>query len=136
MANTFYCGGKTSRPQTMKTGGLGIPLSITKVESSSYDFDIGLLLSRAHFISPMMILEYKIHRQDGAQVFASSSTLDTRILVPSTTKRCQHGLEGLHVADVPAETLGVADVPARRFVEAGPSLRRTWYCSGLLQRTW
>jgi hypothetical protein len=33
MADTFYCGGKTSRPQTIKTGGLGIPLSITKVES-------------------------------------------------------------------------------------------------------
>ena len=136
MADTFYCGGKTSRPQTIKTGGLGIRHSITKVESWSYDSDIGLLLSRAHFISPMMILKYKIHHQDGAQVFASSSTLDTRILVPSTTKRCLHGLEGLFVADVPAETLGVADVPAetlgvadvpaRRFVDAGPSLRRTW----------
>jgi hypothetical protein len=52
--------------------------------------------------------------------------LNTRILVPSTTKRCLHGLEGLFVADVPAETLGVADVPARRFVDAGPRLRRTW----------
>ena len=62
--------------------------------------------------------------------------LNTRILVPSTTKRCLHGLEGLFVADVPAETLFVADVPAetrvvadvpaRRFVDAGPRLRRTW----------
>ncbi|KAJ5203014.1 hypothetical protein N7449_005093 [Penicillium cf. viridicatum] len=82
--------------------------------------------------------------------------LNTRILVPSTTKRCLHRLEGLFVADVPAETLGVADVPAetlgvadvpaetlgvadvpaetlgfadvpaRRFVDAGPGLRRTW----------
>ena len=62
--------------------------------------------------------------------------LNTRILVPSTTKRCLHGLEGLLVADAPAETLGVADVPAetlnvadvpaRRFVDAEPSLRRTW----------
>jgi hypothetical protein len=33
MADTFYCGGKTSGPQTMKTGGLGIQHSITKVES-------------------------------------------------------------------------------------------------------
>ena len=33
MADTFYCGGKTSRPQNMKTGGLGIRHSITKVES-------------------------------------------------------------------------------------------------------
>ena len=38
--------------------------------------------------------------------------LNTRILVPSTAKRCLHGLEALVVADVPAETLGVADVPA------------------------
>ena len=52
--------------------------------------------------------------------------LNTRILVPSTTKRCLHGLEGLFVADVPAETLVLADVPARRFVDAGPRLRRTW----------
>jgi hypothetical protein len=33
MSDTFYCGGKTSGPQTMKTGGLGIRHSITKVES-------------------------------------------------------------------------------------------------------
>jgi hypothetical protein len=33
MADTFYYGGKTSRPQTTKTGGLGIRHSITKVES-------------------------------------------------------------------------------------------------------
>jgi hypothetical protein len=94
----------------------------------------------------MIFLEYKIHHRDGAQVLASSSTLDTRILVPNTTKRCLHGLKGLFLADFPAETLGVADVPAetlgvadvpaetlvvadvpaRRFVDAGPSLRRTW----------
>jgi hypothetical protein len=42
--------------------------------------------------------------------------LNTRILVPSTTKRCLRGLEGLFVADVPAETLGVADVPAENLV--------------------
>ena len=56
MTDTFYCGGKTSRPQKMKTGGLGIRHSITKVESWSYDSDISLLLSRAHFISPMTII--------------------------------------------------------------------------------
>jgi hypothetical protein len=39
MADTFYCGGKTSRPQTMKTGGLGIRHSIKKVESGIYDSD-------------------------------------------------------------------------------------------------
>ncbi|CAP86939.1 hypothetical protein PCH_Pc24g00310 [Penicillium rubens Wisconsin 54-1255] len=54
--------------------------------------------------------------------------LNTLILVPSTTKRCLHGLEGLFVADVPAETLGFADAPARPFVDAGPRLRRT--CEG------
>jgi hypothetical protein len=76
MADKFYCDGKTSRPQTMKAGGLGTRHPITKVESWSYDSDIGLLLSRAHFISPMMILKYKIHHQDGAQILASSSTLE------------------------------------------------------------
>ena len=56
MADAFYCGGKTSRPQNMKIGGLGIRYPITKVEFWIYDSDIGLLLSRAHFISPRTII--------------------------------------------------------------------------------
>ena len=74
----------------------------------------------------MMSLKYKIHHKDGAQVFASSSTLDTRILVPSTTKRCLHGLEGLFVADVPAETLDFADVPAETLGFADVPAEFTW----------
>ncbi|CAG7956940.1 unnamed protein product [Penicillium nalgiovense] len=61
----------------------------------------------------MMILKYKIHHQDGAQVFASSSTLDTRILVPSTTKRCLHGLEGLLVADMSLRRLLLSQMSLR-----------------------
>ncbi|OQD92576.1 hypothetical protein PENSOL_c040G05347 [Penicillium solitum] len=38
MADAFYCGGKTSRPQTIKAGGLGIRRSIAKkIQSLIYD---------------------------------------------------------------------------------------------------
>ena len=50
-----------------------------------------------------------------------------RVLIPSTTKRCLHGLEALFVADV----------PARRFVDAGPRLRGTLDNAELILRgTW
>ena len=63
---------------------------------------IGLHLSRAHFISPMMILrntKYIIKMLRRSLLLRV--LLNTRILVPSTAKRCLHIARGLVNAAIP-----------------------------------